>query len=201
MIYVSERGKLCHTYSMFMIQILCIRKTETVLYLQYIYYLDFVNQKVSEREKLYYSHNIFMMQIVCITKREAVSYLQYVDDLDFVYQKGGNCVMPTVCLCSRLCVSERGKLYLTYSMFMLQILCIRKTETVSYLQYVYALDFVCQKEGNCAIPTVCFVCRLCVSESRNLYHSNMIGTFWLRKLKSNCIPIYELQKWRKLFHI
>jgi hypothetical protein len=56
---------------------------------------------------------------VCITKREAVSYLQYVDDLDFVYQKGGNSVMPTVCLCSRLCVSERVKLSLTNSMFMI----------------------------------------------------------------------------------
>jgi hypothetical protein len=26
-----------------------------------------------------------------------------------------------------------------------------------------------QKEGKCTIPTVCLVCRLCVSESRNLY--------------------------------
>jgi hypothetical protein len=33
--------------------------------------------------------------------------------------------------------------------------CIRKRETVSYLQYVYALDFVHQKEGNCIIPTIC----------------------------------------------
>ena len=62
--------------------------------------------------------------------------------LDFAYQKDRNCVIHAVCLCSLFCVSERGKLCHTYSMCMLYILCIRKREIVSYLQYVYVLDFV-----------------------------------------------------------
>jgi hypothetical protein len=76
-------------------------------------------------------------------------------------------MLPMLCLCSRFRVSERGKLYHTYSMFMIYILCIRKRGTVSYLhcvyvvdfvypkggtvsylQYVYVLDFVLQKEGD-----------------------------------------------------
>jgi hypothetical protein len=73
-------------------------------------FLDFV----------YHCHacSMFMFSILRIRKRETVSYLQYVYVLDFVYQKEGNCVIPTVCLCSRFCVSERGKLCHTYSMFM-----------------------------------------------------------------------------------
>jgi hypothetical protein len=43
--------------------------------------------------------------------------------------------MPTLFLCSRFCVSERGKL--------------------SYQRYVYVLDIVYQKEGNCVFPTMC----------------------------------------------
>ena len=39
--------------------------------------------------------------------------------------------MPTVCLSSR------------------------KREAVSYLQYVFALDFMYQKEGNCIITAIC----------------------------------------------
>ena len=62
-------------------------------------------------------------------------------------------IIHAVCLCSPFCVSERGKLCHTYSMFMFQILCIRKVETVSYLHY--DLYFVYKKEGNCIIPTVC----------------------------------------------
>jgi hypothetical protein len=30
-----------------------------------------------------------------------------------MYQKEGNCIIPTLYLCSRLCVSEKGKLYHT----------------------------------------------------------------------------------------
>ena len=170
-IYASERGKLYHTYYMFMIQIQCIRKRETVSYQQYVYVLDFVYQKegncliptvclcsrfyASERGKLHHTYNMFMFQILCIRKREAVSYLQYVYVLEFVYQKERYCVRPTICFCARCCVSERWQLYNTYIMFMIQTLCIRKRETVSYLQYVYDLDFLYQKEGNCVIPTVC----------------------------------------------
>ena len=148
------------------------------------------------------------MYMLCIRKRETVSQIQYVYDLDCMYRKGGNCIILSVCLCSRFCVSERGKLHHTYNMFMFQILCTWKRETASCLPYVYVLDFVymeerncimpaiclCsrfvyQKEGNCIIPTVCLVSKLCVPEIRNLYHSSMIGTFWQRKLKSNCFPI------------
>jgi len=87
-----------------------------------------------------------MIYILLIRKRETVSYLQYVYDLDCVYQKEENCFIPTLYLSFRFCVSERGKLYHPYSMFMIYILCIRKRGTVSYLQYVYELDFVHQKE-------------------------------------------------------
>ena len=93
---------------------------------------------VSERGKLYHTCNMFMFWGLCSRKREAVSYTQHVYDLDFMNRKGwnciiptmclrsgvcvsegGNCVIPTICLCSRYCVSERGKLYHTYNMFML----------------------------------------------------------------------------------
>ena len=145
-LYVAERGKPYPTYNMFMFQILCCRKG-----------------------KLYPINSMFMFQIVCSRKRESVSYLQYVYVLDCMQQKEGNCILPTVCLCSRLYVVERGKLYPTYSMFMFQIVCSRKRETVSYLQYVYVLDCMQQKEGNCILPTVCLCSRLYVVERGKLY--------------------------------
>jgi len=83
--------------------------------------------------------------------------IQYVYALDLVHQKEGISIIDTICLCSSLFVSERGKLYHTYSIFMIQILGIRKRETVSHLQYIYVLDFVYQKLGNCIIPTVSIV--------------------------------------------
>ena len=98
---------------MFTISHLCIRKRETVSYQQYVYILCFVHEKEGN----------------CI-----ILNLQYVYD----NQKEGNCIIPTVCLCSRfyasgkdklyytnnmsafcICVSERGKLYHTYSMLMI----------------------------------------------------------------------------------
>jgi len=75
---------------------LCIRKRETVSYLQYVNDLDVVYQKAGK-----------------------VSYLVYVYVLDFVHQKEGNCTIPTACLWSRLYVSERGKLYHTYNMLII----------------------------------------------------------------------------------
>jgi hypothetical protein len=136
---------------------------------------------VSERGKLYHTCNMFMFWSLCSRKREAVSYIQHVYDLDFMNRKGWNCiipticfcsgvcvsegencVIPTICLCSRYCVSERGKLYHTYNMFMLYILCIRKRETISHPQYVYVLDFVYQKERNYFISNVCVWSRLCI---------------------------------------
>ena len=123
---------------------LCIRKRETVSYLQYVYDLDFV----------YHTYNMFMSQISCIRKRDIVSYLQYVYVLDFVHQKEGNCIISTVCLCSRLCVSDRGKLYHTCNMFMFQIFCIRKRETVSYLQYVYVIVILPIHDNVSTVPTL-----------------------------------------------
>ena len=73
--FIIGKGDIYHTYTMFMISILFIRKRETVSYLQYVYVLDYVYQKDG-----------------------TVSY--YVYDLDFVYKKEGNCIIPTVCLCS-----------------------------------------------------------------------------------------------------
>ena len=144
-ICVSERGKLYHTNNMFIFYALCMRKKETVSYLTY---------------------SMFMI----IRKRETVSYLQYVYVLDFmhqekinciipticlhsvfVYQKEGNCIIPTVCLWSRLCASDREKLYHTYN--------------------VYDLDFVYQKKGNCIIPTICLYSIFCVSERGKLHQT------------------------------
>ena len=136
---VSERRKLYYTHNMFMFYALCIKKRETLSYLQYAYDLDFVYQKEGD-----------------------LSYLQYVYALDFVYQKKGNCIIPTICLCPRFCVSERGKLDHANNMLMFQIFCIRKRETVSYLQYVYVLIFVYQQEESCIIPAICLCSRFCV---------------------------------------
>ena len=74
---------------------LCIRKSETASYLQYIYDLN------------------------CVYPKEGTaSYLQYVYDLAFAYHKNGNDIIPTICLWSRFYVSERRKWYHTYNMFM-----------------------------------------------------------------------------------
>ena len=97
-----------------MIAIMCIRKSETVSYLQYVYDLVLCIRK---RETVSYLQYVYAL-VLCIRKRETVSYLQFVYVLDFVYQKEGNCITPTTCICSRFCVSERGKLYHTYSMLM-----------------------------------------------------------------------------------
>jgi len=37
---------------------------------------------------------------MCIRKKETVSYLHNVYDLDFMYQKNGNCMNPTMRVCS-----------------------------------------------------------------------------------------------------
>jgi len=126
---------------------------------------------VPERGKLYHTYNIFIFKNLCFIKRETLSYLQYVFILDFVYQKEGNCIIPTICLCPRLCVPERGKLYHTYNIFMWYNLCIRKRETVSYLQYIYVQEFMFHQEGNCIIPTIYLCSRLCVSERGKLCHA------------------------------
>ena len=102
----------------------------------------FPKSRVAEREKLYHTYCMFMFYIVCIRKRETASYLQYIYVLDLVYQKERNCIIPTVYLCSRFCVSERERLYHTWNMFMFYIVCIRQGEAVSCIQYVYVLDFV-----------------------------------------------------------
>ena len=117
------------------------------------------------------TYNKSMSQILCIRKRETVVCLQYVYGLNTVYQKEGNCIIPTICLCSRLCESGRGKLYRTYSIFMIQTFCIRKRKTVSYLEFVYVQDFVYEKEGHFIIPTICLSSRLCVSYRGKLYHT------------------------------
>ena len=126
---------------------------------------------VSERGKRCHRYSMFMIQIVCIGKGETASYFQYVYVLDFVYQKEGNCIIPTICLCSRFCVHGREKLHHAYNMFMFQILCIRKRETISYIKHVFDLDFVYQKERNCIILTICLCSRFCVPEIRKLYHT------------------------------
>ena len=127
-----------------MLYIFCSRKRETVSYLQYIYVLNVVYHK-------------------------DVSHMQYLYYIDILNKKEGNCIKPTVCLLSRLCLSERGKLYHAYNMFMFCILCLRNRETVSYTHHVY--DIAYQKEGNCVIPTLCLCSRFFASERGELYHT------------------------------
>ena len=115
----SERRKLYHTYSMFMLVIFCIRKHQKEGN-RIIPTLCLCSRLcVLERGKLYHTYNMFILYILCMRKRETVSYLQYVHGLDFVYKKEENCVILTVCSWSIFCVSEREKLYHTYSMFMI----------------------------------------------------------------------------------
>ena len=134
---------------MFMFQTLCIRKRETIIPTICLC----SRHCVSERGKLCHAYNMFMFQTLCIRKRETVSYLQCVQAIYWMYQKEENL------LCMQyvnvLFLLERGKLYPTYLMFKFQISCIGKREPASYLQYVYVLDFVNQKEENRVIPTVC----------------------------------------------
>ena len=134
---------------MFMFQISCIRKRETVSYLQYVYDLYFVYQK----EGNCIIPTLCLCCGFCVSERGNCVILTICYVLYFVLQKEGNCVMHTLCLWYRFCVSERGKLYHTYNMIMFQILGIRKRGSISYLQYVLDLDIVYQKEGNCIIAT------------------------------------------------
>ena len=163
-----------------MIQILCIRKRETVSYLQYAYALDFMHQKEGN---CVIPTICLCSRFFCIRKRETVSYLQYIHVLDFLYQKEENCIVPTLCSFSRFCVSERGKLHHTYNTFMIQLLCIRKGETVLYLQYIYVLEFVYQKGENCIIPTIRLCSSFCVSERGKLYYTCSMFMFQILNLK------------------
>ena len=79
--------------------------------------------------------------------------------------------------------------------------------TISYLLYVYCLDCVCLEYGNCIIFTVCLLSRLCVSEIRELYHTNnvrLIETFWQRNIKGivflyDIVEIEEIASYMKSF--
>ena len=128
--------------------------------------------------------------------RKTVSYLHHLKIIYFVYQKERNCIMPTVCLLSIFCESERGKLCHTSSMFMFYILWIRKGETVSYIQYVYVLYFVNQKGGNWVISIVCLCSRIRVSKRRKLHHTNSVFMNYFvchipkTNEKSNCYPTW-----------
>ena len=91
---ISERKKLYYTYSVFMIQTLCIWNKKTVSYLQCVMIQTLCIRKrywsrlcVSKRGKLYHTYSVFMIQNLCIRKRETVSYLQCIYDPEFVYQK------------------------------------------------------------------------------------------------------------------
>jgi hypothetical protein len=79
---------------------------------------------------------------------------------------------PITCLCSRFCVSEGTKLYHTYTMFIFWIMCIKKRETASYIQFVYDLDCVYQKEENCVMYTICLWSRFRVAARGKLYHTH-----------------------------
>ena len=83
-------------------------------------------------------------------------------------------MIPIICLYSTYSVSKREKLHHAYIMFMFYISFIRKRETILYLQYVYGLDSVYQKEGNCIIHTLCLWSRLLESEKGKVYRTYSI---------------------------
>jgi hypothetical protein len=127
---------------------------------------------------------MFMFYNLCIRKKETVLFLQY------VYE--GNRIIPTKCLCSIICVSERKKLYYSYSMFMSYFLYIRKGETAAYLGYAEGLKFVFHKEGKCIMPMICLQSSLCIMCLFWAYSNWMIrGT----------VLLFVLEKWRKLYLI
>ena len=126
----SERGKLYHTYTMFIFWIMCIKKRETASYLHYVYFLDYVYQK----EGNCIIHTTYLRPRFCVSE---CGKLHHINSTYMFYSLG----------------IRKRKLYYTYSMFMFYVLCIRKRETVSYLQYVYDLDIVYQKVGNYIILT------------------------------------------------
>ena len=76
-------------------------------YLQYVYILDLLYQKGGTVSYLQY---VYVLDF-CIRKRETVSYLPNVYVVNFEYQKEENRIILTISLLSRLCVSERRKLY------------------------------------------------------------------------------------------
>ena len=127
-----------------MLGILCIRKGE-----------------------LCHTYTMFMFQILCFRKRETVSCMQYVYVIDFVHKKEENCITPTICLCSRFCVSGRGEVFHTYSMCLIQTLYIRDRGTVSQLQHCYDLGvrdmiieclYVCLLDFICASTATLYSC-------------------------------------------
>jgi hypothetical protein len=97
---------------------------------------------------------------LCIRKRGTISYLTYVYDLDFVFQKERNCIIYTVWLWSRLCVSEIG---------------------------------------NCIIPTVCLVSKLCLKVGICIIPA--WSELFNKEKEKAIVFLYELQKWRKLHNI
>ena len=97
---------------------------------------------------------------MCIRKRGTISYLTYVYDLDFVFQKERNCIIHTVWLWSRLCVSEIG---------------------------------------NCIIPTVCLVSKLCLKVGICIIPA--WSELFNKEKEKAIVFLYELQKWRKLHNI
>ena len=70
-----------------------------------------------------------------------MSYQQYVYVLGFMYQTEGNCIIPTVCLYSRLYVSERGKIHHTVcSWTILCIMCLLWTYSKKIWTTVFLLE-------------------------------------------------------------
>jgi hypothetical protein len=110
-----------------MFLILCIesiRKRETASCIHYAYVLDCVYQKeekciiyriyvysIGKREHYIIPKLCLWSSTLYIRKKETASYLQSAYDLCFVYHIYENCIIPTVCLVSRLCVFERRNVH------------------------------------------------------------------------------------------
>ena len=100
---ISERKKLYYTYSVVLIQTLCIWNKKTVSYLQCVMIQTLCIRKrywcrlcASERGKLYHTYSVFMIQNLCIRNRKTVSYLQYVQYLLILcVWKDGICIILT----------------------------------------------------------------------------------------------------------
>ena len=126
---------------------LCIRKRETISYLQFANVLDIVHQKKWN----------CIIHTVCLWSRLCV-----------IHQKGGNSIIHTLCLWSRLCLSERMELIIP-TICLWSIMCImfrilkQKARVIvfilesekwikfypiwSYLHYLCSWHFILSEKG------------------------------------------------------
>jgi hypothetical protein len=115
-LYISERKKLHHAYSVLLIYALCISNRWQASYM--IHFFSISTTHIGKQLPF-----IFICQNVPIMLEWCKFRLSNTHNLDTKHtvgmKKEGNCIIPTLCYWSSFWVLERGKLYDTYSLFMI----------------------------------------------------------------------------------